>query len=545
MKIGISLCVSVCIVRGEIMSVISLAFFGFLAATLIIYYIVPKSWQWCVLLGGSLFFFVYASKALTLYMLAVTAVVYVAAAVIQNLGDGFSKQKSSLSKDERKALKKSIKHKQRAVLTVAVVVCIGLLAVLKYFNMLGGIVNSVSDLICSKSVVPIIDIALPLGISYYTLMAVSYVVDVYRKAVNAEKNPFRVLLFICYFPHIVEGPFDTYSNLAPQFKTPHKFNYDAFMNALSLLLFGLVKKTVLADRLAFLSNAVFDNYSSYSGLSVLFGFVAYTLCIYADFSGFIDIVRGVSMLFGVKIAENFKRPFFSHTVQEFWRRWHITLGEWLKNYLFYPVSLSKFQKNITLSASKNIKNKHLASVVTTFFPLLAVWLVMGIWHGASVKYVVYGLYYFVIIFLGQLLEPLFAKICSALKIDRKSKSFSVFQMLRTDVLVLFGLALFRADTLSQFSSMFKSMLHLGLGGLSQINTVCTQLHFGDYGLIVLFVILLFVKELLEEKGKNINFLVTSNKKLRWCFITVSIIAVVLLGIYGTGYTAPASVYAEF
>lgn len=223
------------------MSVTSLAFFGFLAATLIIYYIVPKSWQWCVLLGGSLFFFAYTSKWLTLYMLVVTAVVYIAAVVIQNFGDGFSKQKSSLSKSKRKALKKSIKRKQKAILTVAVVVCVALLAGLKYFNMLGGIVNSVSGLVCSKSLVPIINIALPLGISYYTLMAVSYVVDVSRKAVKAEKNPLRVLLFICYFPHIVEGPFDTYSNLAPQFKEHHKFNYDAFMDALSLLLFGLVK----------------------------------------------------------------------------------------------------------------------------------------------------------------------------------------------------------------------------------------------------------------------------------------------------------------
>lgn len=527
------------------MSVTSLAFFGFLAATLIIYYIVPKSWQWCVLLGASLFFFAYTSKWLTLYMLAVTAVVYIAAAVIQNLGDGFTKQKSSLSKSERKALKKSIKRKQKAILTVAVVVCVALLAGLKYFNMLGGIVNSVSGLVCSKSLVPIINIALPLGISYYTLMAVSYVVDVSRKAVKAEKNPLRVLLFICYFPHIVEGPFDTYSNLAPQFKEYHKFNYDAFMDALSLLLFGLAKKMILADRLAYISNEVFDNYSSYSGFSILFGFVAYTFCLYADFSGFIDIVSGVSRLFGIKIAENFRRPFFSHTVQEFWRRWHITLGEWLKNYVFYPISLSKFQKNLTAGANKNIKNKHFATAITTFFPLLAVWLVMGIWHGASTKYVVYGLYYFIIIFIGQLLEPLFAKLCSALKINRESKPFAVFQIIRTDIIVLLGLALFRADTVSQLGSMLKSMLHIGLGGFSQINTACTQLHFLDYALIVLLIAAFFVKEILEEKGKNVNAFVTSNKELRWCWITIAIIAVMLLGIYGTGYTQPASVYAEF
>ena len=179
---------------------------------------------------------------------------------------------------------------------------------------------------------------------------------------------------------------------------------------------------------------------------------------------------------------------------------HITLGEWLKNYVFYPISLSKFQKKFTAGANKNIKNKHFATAITTFFPLLAVWLVMGIWHGASAKYVVYGLYYFVIIFLGQLFGPLFAKLCSAVKINRESKPFAVFQIIRTDIIVLLGLALFRADTVSQLGSMLKSMLHIGLGGFSQINTACTQLHFLDYALIVLLIAAFFVKEILEEKG---------------------------------------------
>lgn len=525
------------------MSPTSLVFFAFVAVALIVYYIVPKKAQWIVLLLASLFFMGYASKFAMLYMIATTALVYGGALWIQKLNDEFKAKKKELSKDERKALKATIKKKQHSILTLMVVITIGVLAVLKYVNFFGEIINSITGLVANRGLIPMIKLAVPLGISYYTLMSVSYIVDVYRGAIQAEKNPCRLLLFVCYFPHITEGPFDTYDKIAPQFKEYHKFDYEAFMNAGALLLLGLVKKMVLADRLAYVANEVFDNYTNYSGIPIMVGMLAYTIQIYFDFSGCIDIVRGISRMFGIDIAENFDRPFFSKSIQEFWRRWHITLGAWLKNYVFYPVSLSNFSKNLTRNANAKIKNKNLASTVITIVPLFCVWMTMGIWHGASWKYVVYGLYYFALILLGTLFEPMFIKFFEKTKIKRDGKAFGLFQILRTDFLVVIGLTMFRADTLGQFATMMKSVIGVNISGIKGIYHNST-LAILDYFVIFIVFFVFFIMEYLREKDKSFIIGFSPNLK-RWLWITFSIILLILLGIYGTGYAEQIPVYAEF
>lgn len=523
----------------------SLVFFCFVAVSLIVYYIVPKKVQWIVLLFASLFFFGYASKWTMFYMIGTTTLIYLGALWIQKFNDEFKVKKKNLSKEERKALKSSIKKKQHTILTAVVVICVAVLGVLKYFNFFGDIINDITNLIASRSVIPTIKLALPLGISYYMLMSISYIVDVYRGTIQAEKNPCRLLLFVCYFPHITEGPFDTYNNLAPQFKEYHKFNYDSFMNAGSLLLLGLVKKMVLADRVAYVANEVFDNYTEYSGIPILVGMVAYTVQIYFDFSGCIDIVRGVSRMFGIDIAENFNRPFFSHSVQEFWRRWHITLGAWLKNYVFYPVSLSNVAKKINKCVNKPGRNVQLVAAGQAFLPLFCVWMIMGIWHGASWKYVVYGLYYLLIIVLGMVFEPLFIKLFEKTNFKRDGKVFGLIQILRTDLLVVIGLTMFRADTLGQFVTMLKSALGLNIGGILNIMSKCTDLYKLDYLLIVVLVLVFLFIELKMEKGRKIYTDTVNSIPRRWAWITVAILIVVLFGIYGTGYTEQPFVYAEF
>lgn len=523
------------------MSPTSLMFFVFVAIALILYYTVPKKLQWVILLFASLFFISYASKFAMLYMVAVTLLIYYGAVKIQGLNDKFRENKKTLSKEDRKHLKSDIKKKQHYILTVMVIAAVGILAVLKYFNFFGETVN----LLTTKNIVPFVKLAVPLGISYYTLMSVSYIVDVYRGTVEAEKNPFRLLLFVCYFPHITEGPFDTYDKLSPQFREYHKFDYDIFMNAASLLLLGLVKKMIIADRIAYIANEIFDNYTEYSGIPVIVGMVAYTVQLYFDFSGCIDIVRGVSKMFCIDIAENFNRPFFSHTIQEFWQRWHITLGTWLKNYVFYPVSLSKATKKITKNANKYIKNKYFAGVVISALPLLSVWFVMGIWHGASWKYVVYGLYYFALIMLGKIFEPLFVKIFEKSKVKRESKLFKAFQVIRTDLFVVIGLTMFRADTLNQFVTMIKSSIKLNISGLLTVISTCNELNKCDFLLVIIMIIAFIIIEYYEKESMDALKFIVSNENRRWLWIILSILFVVLFGIYGTGYTEQPFVYAEF
>lgn len=178
----------------------------------------------------------------------------------------------------------------------------------------------------------------------------------YRGKYKAEKNWGKIALFLSFFPQMLEGPIGRYEDLAEQLYKPHDFNYKRVKYAIQIILWGLFKKMVIADRAALYVNEVFNKYNEYSGIVIVMAIILYTIQIYAEFSGCIDIVRGVAQIFGVTLAENFKRPFFSKSIQEFWRRWHITLGEWLKDYIFYPISFSKLTINLTTNVKKYLKD---------------------------------------------------------------------------------------------------------------------------------------------------------------------------------------------
>ena len=273
------------------MEITSLVFLAFVGVTFIVYYLIPKRYQWVALLSASLLFFVTSSALLTLYMLFTTAVIYFGAKGIQKYKDEFAKKKKELQKPERKVLKEQLKKKQKKILIICIVVVIAVLVLTKYCNFLGGIVNGIASIFTSTDLLPEFNILLPLGISYYTLMSVSYITDVYRGTIKAEVNPLRVLLFVCYFPHIVEGPFDRYGDLDKQFRTPHKFDYDKIRHGAILVMYGCFKKLVIADRIGFFLPKTFAKIDNYSGTAVFIGMVLYTFQLYADFSGCIDIIK--------------------------------------------------------------------------------------------------------------------------------------------------------------------------------------------------------------------------------------------------------------
>ncbi|MCM1115235.1 MAG: MBOAT family protein, partial [Clostridium sp.] len=281
----------------------SFVFVIFLAVSGIIYYLIPKKAQWVVLLIASLVFYIMSSQLLTLIMLASTLTIYLGARLIQKSSDSFKAKKSELDKAERKLLKAKTKKKQKTILTVIVILNIAILAALKYCNFFGGIVNGIGSLFGDGSIIPVFKIILPLGISYYTLMSVSYIVDVYRGKIKAEVNPCRLLLYVCYFPHIMEGPFDRYDELDKQFREPHYLDYDIVKSGALLMMYGLFKKLVIADRAGLIAAGIFDSSESLSGTSVFIAVLMYTLQLYCDFSGCIEIVSGASEMFGIKIAK--------------------------------------------------------------------------------------------------------------------------------------------------------------------------------------------------------------------------------------------------
>ena len=260
-----------------------------------------------------------------------------------------------------------------------------------------------------------------------------------------------------------------------------------------------------------------------------------------------DIVTGTAQIMGIKMAENFRRPFFSKSVQEFWRRWHITLGTWLKDYVFYPVSLSKATVHVTNGAKKIFKKSYISKLIPAAFALFFVWLGNGIWHGASVKYICYGLYYYAIMILGMLFEPLGDKIIKTFKIDKECFGYRLWQMLRTTAFVLFGMLIFRATSLTDANQMFMSMFtsqNMGMifdGRLYNIGFAGA-----DFVVLIIGMVIMFVVSLLQEKGYNIRKTISKqNIPFRWCLYYMIIFAIILFGIYGPGYNVSDFIYGQF
>lgn len=488
------------------MSYASVEFLLFVLVLVLIYYIFPKKHRYIVLLIGSLIFYYLFSGKYIIFILLSSVITYFSGKLIEKYND-----------------------KRKLILTLSILLNLSFLLVLKYNNFFGDIFRVVGINIPYKKFI------LPIGISYYTLETISYLTDIYRKRMKAENNYLKVLLFLVYFPQIVEGPIANYSRLSKTLFNTERFNYDNFVSSFVLIGWGFVKKLVIADRAGIFVSKVFEN--NYGGILLVIGVILYTLQIYADFSGCIDIVSGVSELFGVKLDENFKRPFFSKSIQEFWRRWHITLGTWLKEYVFYPVSLSKINMKLNLKLMK-MKSKYLSKFIITAFPLFFVWFFNGMWHGASFKYVVYGLYYYVLMMIGILLEPILKKIISIFKVNTEVWSYKFFQAIRTILIVCFGMFLFRVDSFSQMSVMLHSKASTALFSLG--------LKKADFALLIVGIFIMLIVGVMQEFNINIREeLQKQNLIFKWLVYYIIIFSIIIFGIYGKGYDAASFIYGGF
>ena len=529
------------------MSYTSITFICFLLVTGIAYFLVSKRIQWGVLLAASLGFYVLSCGARVLLLVAACGILYGAGLLIGRLADGFAEKKKGLDKESRKALKKVVTRQKKYVVFGAVLLTLLMLLGTKYFNFFGSIGNGITGLLGMGAPIPVLKILMPLGISYYTLMGISYVVDVYRGTANPEKNPLMLLLYLCYFPHIIEGPFDRYTRLTTQFRTPHPFDYDRMTNGGIRLIWGLFKKFVIADRAGLIVNTIFADTASYGGSVQLAAVLLYTFQIYAEFSGCMDMVCGISQMFGVDMAENFKRPFFAVSINDFWRRWHITLGEWLKDYIFYPVSLSGHFQKINERLRRHIKSEHLTTLLPSAYALFFVWFANGMWHGASGKYIFYGLYYYALMMLGQALRPLSAKAMARLHIMRESRGYHLFEVLRTGLIVCFGMLIFRADTLQQAGSMFASIFtKFGAFQLFDGTLLVSGIGVSDYVILALAFCLVLTISLLQERGVQIRQrLAAQMLPVRWMVYFGLLFAFIIFGAYGGNFTNTAFIYGEF
>ena len=536
----------------------SLNFIFFVLATMLVYFLFPaKKYKWTVLLAASVFFYAVAGYKFAAFILFTSLTTYLIGLWIEKVSVAskalLKAKKTDWDREQKKAYKNRIKIQKRLIMTLALVINFGILAFLKYYNFFAGSLNDMLGAFGIGFSAPTLTLFLPLGISFYTFQSMGYIIDVYREKTPAQKNPFKLLLFVSFFPQIVQGPISIYDQLAHQLFEPHEFDFTRVKHGMELILWGFCKKLIIADRAVIPINAVIADYNAYNGTTLTFTILLYAVQLYMDFSGGIDISRGVAQIFGIDMIDNFKRPYFSKSINEYWRRWHISLGAWLKNYLFYPIAMS----NVFLNAGKKMKNSrfgntaagaHIAKVLPTSVASLVVFLVVGIWHGANWKYVMFGLWNGVIIMLSILLQPIFDGWTEKLHINKQALPFRLFQIVRTFLIVLVGYVFDVAPTMEQgFQTIGMFFAGQNLAeGWNQIFTLGIREY--DYVVILLGILLVWIISLIQEKHADTDIRTMLDKKpfiARFAVVYLGIVAVVVFGIYGSGYNAADFVYMQF
>lgn len=416
---------------------ISLAFALLLAGLVVTYYFVGRvapRYQWIVLLVGSMAFYCLAGSWQTLLLLLVVAVItWGAAQVLHKIEQqGKAARKEAKGRDAKKAVKKAYARKKRIVFWGSLALGVSLLVYFKYWNVLLFYVGAEPS---TNS----LGILLPLGISFYTFQAVGYLIDSYNAKYEPQKNFARYLLFVSYFPQVIQGPINRYDALASQFSEVHHANGTHIERGLLRLGYGIVKKIAIANLLSGTVSTVFTDAAGpqIPGSLAIYGVVLYSIQMYADFSGGIDIVEGASELFGISMAQNFRQPYFSVSLADFWRRWHMSLGTWMRDYVFYPLAVTAPSRRFGKWAGRHL-GKHAGRTLPACVANILVFLFVGLWHGAEAHYLVWGLYNGVVVALADLCAPLFDKIVARLHIRRESVGFYLFSIVRTFAVVCVG-----------------------------------------------------------------------------------------------------------
>lgn len=520
--------------------------FLFLPIVIILYNLTPKRFRYIILLIASFTCFFMISNKLIVFIIISILSIYFAGRKINDIDAKKEEALKKCKKDEKKLIKEKYKKKKKLVLIVTILFNVSFLFYFKYLNFFATNANIIFKWLNVKYSFQILQHLAPIGISFYTLEALSYIIDVYNGKIKAEKKLLKLALFLSFFPQIMEGPIARYSDTSEDLYEGKKVTYKNLCFGYQRILLGLFKKLVIANRVNLLVKIIFNEYMNYSGLSVALGVISYTIMLYMEFSGTMDIVLGSGEIFGVKIPENFRQPFFSKNISEFWTRWHISLGLWFKDYIFYPVSLSKSMKSLTVKARKKLGN-HYGPLISGTIALFTVWFLNGLWHGAGWTYLFFGMYHFFMILMGNIFEPTIIKICQKLHINRKNKFYRVFQSVKMTLLVFIGELFFRAPSMKvAFAMLNRIFTKCSLKAIKNGELLSFGLDIKDYIVLIIAIIFIFVIGMMKEKGKNIREDISSkNIIIRWMLYYAIILIIIIFGAYGVGYVPVEPIYADF
>ncbi|MBD5458792.1 MAG: MBOAT family protein [Lachnospiraceae bacterium] len=507
-----------------------------------LYYLLPPKLQWYVLLVSGILFYVAGSKGIPLALLATALTTYGCALYLQK---SFARQKEALvtcaDKEQKKRVKEEFAKKRKKMQILYFIVNLALLVFYKYavlaLPVLRGMPGVSSDFVEK--------LVMPLGISFYTLTAMGYVIDAGRENCEVETNFLKILLFLSYFPAVTQGPFNRFRPMKEQFGKAHEFDYERMLRSIQRFVWGAFKKLVIADRIGIFVDRVFESDgAAVPGSIFACAVVFYMLQLYADFSGYIDMAMGVSESFDIFLPENFKRPYFAKSVAEFWRRWHITLGTWFKDYVMFSFVMSGTGRKIGKACKKkwNDPGRHVVPIIGT----MLVWFFTGAWHGRTVSYMLWGVYYGVIMSLSLVLEPYYPVWKKKLHI-REGKGYAFFCMVRTWMIVFVADVLIRSESLAQAGAVFQAFLtRLNLRAL--LSKAITSYGLSKYEFLLLFAALLIwlTVSIWEEKGKDVRaYLAEKPVLLRWSCYYGIVLLLLITGIYGGNYDTAAFMYQSF
>ena len=522
--------------QGILMQVISLDFFIYFLIVSLVYFVLPAKAQWVWLLIASLVFYyshMYYSVAGCIIFLAIVLVNWAGS---QHMGDGHPKSKQAYF--------------------FTLIFDIAALALFKYSRFLYEIILAAGRLfkadlsndICGL-IVYYTQENCPDKISYFMLILIAYITDVYWQKSRALRNPAKTLLFVSYFPLMTSGPIVTFEQMENQlFGEKHRFSYDRYVRGTERVLWGLFKKMVISERLAVIVSRIYDYYEVYNGLYIFVAAASFAIQLYCDFSGLMDIVLGISEVLGIYLPENFDTPFYSVNLSEFWRRWHITLGAFLRDYVLYPVQRSKGFRNMRKWCKNHLGRGYEKKYnIPLYLSLLISWFLIGLWHGGGWNYIFgVGLYMWAVIVIGDLLSPFFAWLVRVLHINTGCASYTFFQGARTFALFMFGLSFFRAETLKDGFLMWKSaFFRFNPWILFDESLFNLGLDRREWGILAFGLLVLFIVSYISQKRDVRDYIREQNFVARLAVFAVLFVMVIVYGYYGADFNAADFIYGRF
>lgn len=531
---------------------VSLKFILFLLVTLFIYYILPKKCQWIVLLAANFVFYFSAGVTYPVYILFTAITVYTCAIILERNDNRINEYKkdvkngniSSSSNEENKNFIKRISKRKKLLIGICLLLNIGILATVKYSEFFLENINRLFDVI-DYNRLDKINFIVPMGISFYTFQSVAYLLDVYWGKYKPQKNIFKFILFISFFPQLIQGPINRYNNVSESLYRQHHFDKKMVTFGAQRILWGYFKKLVIADRIGLAVSMMVSDPEYYNGSFVLVYMVLYAIQLYSDFTGGIDIALGCAECFGVKLDENFQRPFFSKSIAEYWRRWHISMGNWFRDYVFYPCSLSRGVKKLTKVTKKRFGMKA-ARKVTVYFSTMVAWFATGIWHGAAWSYVAWGVVNGVIIIISEECTPLYKAFHSKFPGLANNVIYRCFQIARTFVLMCF-VRMF--DNFNSVRTSIKQVASIFLDfDISKVN-VNEMLELGlsvsDYFIVGAGVIIMFLVSMCNRSDSLRETVYAKPYILKYSLFIIILFSIILFGTYGIGFDSRQFIYNQF